>query len=78
MSRRRPLLPVLPGGRALPWVLAVAAAAVLAFGLVEGDRATIAVGAAGLLGVLIAFPLARVIVGRPPGDGDDGPGRFDS
>lgn len=70
----RLLLPAFPGGRAMPWVLLGVSAAVLVAGFIRGDGATMAVGGVGLAGVVVGFPLARIVAGKPPpSDGADGP-----
>jgi hypothetical protein len=64
--RPRLLLPALPRSRALPWVLGCAAVVALAFGLAAGQPAVVTAGAVGLGGVVVAFPLAGLILGREP------------
>ena len=61
----RLLLPALPLGRRAPWVLAGVGAAVLGYGLITGEQTTVVVGAIGLAGVIVAFPLARLVLPKP-------------
>ena len=59
------LLPAVPLGRKAPWILAGVSMAVLTYGLVAGERTTVAVGIIGLAGVIVAFPLARLVLPKP-------------
>ena len=56
------LLPKLPLGRKGPWVLGASGAALLVYGLIDGNGATMIAGGAGLGGVVVAFPLAALIL----------------
>lgn len=64
------LFPVLPGGRALPWVLAALSAGLIGWGALASDSSMLIVGIGGLVGVAVAFPMARLLLGRH-GDGED-------
>lgn len=74
----RLLLPLLPFPRVMPWLLAVVSAGLLAFGLWQDEPPTAVLGAVGLFSVLVAFPLATLLLGRfsdeespPPGGPPD-------
>jgi hypothetical protein len=67
----RMLLPALPLGRRAPWVLGVIAAAALGWGLWQGDTGYIALGGVGLVGVVVAFPLAGLLLTAPSEDGGE-------
>ena len=62
------LFPAFPQSRALPWILAGTSGAVVAYGLFRGDGPATTVGVVGLAGCLIAFPIARLLLGTPPED----------
>ncbi|MCC6381443.1 MAG: hypothetical protein IT304_02995 [Dehalococcoidia bacterium] len=64
----RLLLPLLPFPRALPWLLAVVSAGLLAFGYWWDDSPAAVLGAVGLASVIVGFPLAALLLGRS----DDG------
>jgi hypothetical protein len=53
--------PTLPFGRWLPWALAAIGGALVARGAVNGDRETVLAGVIGLVGVIVAFPLASLL-----------------
>lgn len=53
--------PILPFGRWLPWALAAVGGALVARGVVTGDREMVLAGVIGLVGVVVAFPLASVL-----------------
>ncbi|MFN0146435.1 MAG: hypothetical protein ACKVT1_08000 [Dehalococcoidia bacterium] len=56
------LLPAIPLGRRAPWLLAAVGLALVVFGLATGDRTTLVVGCVGLVGLFVAFPLARLVL----------------
>ena len=64
------LLPSFPFKRQLPLVLLVVAAAALAWGLVTGEGGFIALGAIGLVGLVLGYGVSRVL-GPEPADDDD-------
>jgi hypothetical protein len=64
---RRPLLPL---GRWAPWVLATMALALLAAGLVTGDDGLLLVGCVAGAAWVLAFPLARLLLGKDRHDGE--------
>lgn len=63
-----PRRPILPFGSKGPWVLGAVALALLVYGLVSGAAGLIVVGAIGAGALLVAFPLAELLLGReePP------------
>jgi len=73
MPAGRLLFPSFPQKQLLPWLLAAAGSALLAFGLVDGDNVTAVLGGAALAAALIAFPLARAVLGAPPAEGENEP-----
>lgn len=68
MSDRRPIVPALPLGRAAPWVLGAVAAVLLLLGLWRGNGELALLGVVGLAGVVVAFPLSSLLLGRRPHD----------
>ena len=60
------LFPAFPRTGALPWVLGGVSLAVVGFGLVSGDGTATTVGAVGLGGCIVAFPVARLLLGAGP------------
>jgi hypothetical protein len=65
----RLLFPALPFGRWTPWLLAAASAALIVLGLLQGNAPLGLLGVLGLACVLVAFPLARALLGPEPTDG---------
>lgn len=68
MSEPRLLFPALPLGRFAPWLLGGLAAVLLIVGLWRGPRELALLGVVGLVAVLVAFPLASLLLGRRPDD----------
>lgn len=62
---RRPILPL---GSAAPWVLGTVGVVLLALGWAAGSRETLAAGAIALAVLVVAFPLAAVLLGREEPD----------
>ena len=60
MGRR----PIIPFGTKGPWVLAAVALALLVYGVITGSTGLIVIGAIGAVGLLVAFPLAELLLGR--------------
>ena len=60
--------PTLPLGRWAPWLLLAVAVAFAAWGLITGDREYLVIGAIAALTWLVAFPLARAILGTSEED----------
>lgn len=67
MPGGRLLFPAFPQRRLLPWLLAGGGLAVLIYGLIEGDTVTAVLGGGALAAAVVAFPLARLVLGPPPG-----------
>ncbi len=63
---RKPIFPAFPQTRALPWVLAGLAALALVYGIVTGGSGFEVLGGTVLGAVVVAYPLARVLLGPPP------------
>jgi Zn-dependent membrane protease YugP len=61
-------VPVLPVPRhLLPWILGALSAVLIALGLLFDERGATLLGVVGLFATVVAFPLARVLLG----DGDE-------
>lgn len=58
---RRPLLPL---GSAAPWVLGAVAAVLLVLGLIGGSREMVFASAVALFVLIVAFPLAALLLGK--------------
>lgn len=65
---RKPIFPAFPQTRALPWVLAGLALASLVYGIARGGFGFEMLGGTVLAAVIVAYPLARVLLGAPPVD----------
>ncbi len=65
-----PRRPTLPFGSKGPLVLGLLALALIAYGLFSGSQGFVVVGAVAALALLIAFPLADLLLGREPPEGD--------
>jgi hypothetical protein len=63
-----PRRPIIPFGTKGPWILGAIALALLVYGLITGSAGLIVVGAVGAAGLLIAFPLAELLLGREESD----------
>jgi len=59
--QRRPILPL---GRWGPWVLAAVGIALVAWGLLSGNREMALAGGVAVVVFLVAFPLANIILGK--------------
>ena len=81
---RKPIFPAFPQTRALPWVLVALALASLVYGIARGGTGFEVLGGTVLGAVIVAYPLAHVILGAPPaetppdGPADDGKPANDS
>ncbi len=53
--------PTLRFGRWLPWALVAVGVALVLWGSVNDDRETVLAGVIGLVGVIVAFPLASLV-----------------
>jgi hypothetical protein len=63
---RRPILPL---GSAAPLVLALCAVALAVFGLITHSREMVILGAVAAVAFIVAFPLARLLLGA--GESED-------
>ncbi len=63
--------PLLPLGKSAPWLVLLIAAILAITGLITGNREMLGVGALAGVFWLVAFPVARALLGRdePPDDG---------
>lgn len=73
LMERKPIFPAFPQTRALPWVLGAGALVSLIYGIVEGITGYEVLGGAGLAGLVVAYPLARLVLGPAPCSDDDDP-----
>lgn len=69
---RRPILPL---GSAAPAVLAICAAALAVFGWVTNNREMLVLGGVAVVAFVVAFPLARLLLGSDDGDEPPAPDR---
>lgn len=67
----RPLFPAVIPRRITPWALAAVAAGLLVAGWLTGSRDMALLGAAGLVGLVVGYPLARIAMGPHDRAGDD-------
>lgn len=63
---RKPIFPAFPQTRALPWVLAGLALVSLIYGIAKGAVGFEVLGGTVLAAVIVAYPLAHVLLGAPP------------
>lgn len=68
---RNSIFPAFLHGRALSWVWAGCAVFALVYGFVSGGRGYEVIGAFGLIGVIIAFPLAHFMLNSPASEQAD-------
>ena len=64
---RRPILPL---GSAAPLVLALFAVALAVFGLITGNREMVILGGVAAAAFIVAFPLARLLLGASDSEED--------
>jgi hypothetical protein len=62
------MLPAFRQKRELPWIAAAVSLVVLVLGAITQDRSLALLGVAGLAMVVIAYPLARFLLGPEPPD----------
>jgi len=65
---RKPIFPAFPQTRALPWVSAALAAMALVYGIVTGAAGFEVLGGTVLGAVIVAYPLAHLLLGAPPAE----------